>query len=100
MGHPRRDGIIALCRSESALGKGRIVVAMNQVVNDAGMICVLFPQLFEDGCRLELLRQTCVSGRGVTYTQHSERVEGLDLEIVRILIAKLMNGVFVRNHTI
>src|SRR5882724_124717 len=100
MRYPRRNGCITSCRGQSSLGKHGIVVAMDQVVNYTRMVCVLFPQLFEDGGCLELLRQTSVIGRGITHTQHSERVEGLDLEIVRTLVAQLVHRFFVSDHTI
>src|SRR6266481_10104869 len=58
--HPLRDGSITLSGGQSALGERRVIVAMDQIMNDAGMICVLFPQLFQNGGCLELLRQTRV----------------------------------------
>ena len=62
---------------------------MDQVMNDPGMISVLFPELFQDGGRLKLFRQARVVRRGVTNSQHRERVESLHFEIVRILVAQL-----------
>src|SRR5207249_11297050 len=100
MRNPWRDGIITSCCSQSALGEHRIVVTMDQVMNDAGMICVLFPQFFEDGGCLELLRQTGVIGCRVTDSQDRERVKGLHLEIVRILVAQLVHRFFVSDHTV
>ena len=100
MRYPRCDRGITLRGGQSAFGERGIVVAMDQVVNDARMVCVLFPQLFEDGGCLELLRQTRVIRRGVTDTQDCEGVEGLDLEIVRILVAQLVHRFFVRDHTV
>src|SRR6266567_2275261 len=67
--YPWRDGIITLGRGQSALGERGIIVAMDQVMNDAGMVCVLFPELFQDGGCLKLLRQTRVIRRGVTDSQ-------------------------------
>src|SRR4029077_17796766 len=98
--YPRRDGSITLSSGQAALGERRIIVAMDQIMNDAGMICVLFPQLFQDGGCLELLRQTRVVGRGVTYSEDSERVEGLGFEIVWILVAELPHCFLVGNHPV
>ena len=58
---------------------------MDQVMNDAGMIWVLFPQLFQDRSCLKLLRQGRVIGRGITDCQNRESVEGLRFEIIRVL---------------
>ena len=85
--YPWRDGTVTLGRGQPPLGERGIIVAVDQVMNDAGMVRVLFPQLFKDGGCLKLLRQTRVGGRGVTDTQDRERVEGLSFKIVRILVA-------------
>src|SRR5207248_6308588 len=86
--------------SQTALGQLRIIVAMNQVMNDTGMVCVLFPELFQDRGCLTLFRQTCVVRRGITDRQDRERVEGLHFEIVRILVAELAHRLFVGKHPI
>jgi len=91
MRYPWRDGIITLRGGQSTLSERRVVVTMNQVMNDTGMVCILFPQLFEGSGCLELLRQARVIGRGITDSEDREGVEGLDLEIVRILVAQLVH---------
>ena len=53
--HPRRDGIICLGCGQAALSELRIIVGMDQVMNDPGMVSILFPELFQDACRLKLL---------------------------------------------
>ena len=73
---------------------------MDQVVNDARMVRILFPQLLKNGSCLELFRQARVIGRGITDTQDREGVESLDLEIVRILVAQLMHRFIVSDHTV
>src|SRR5262249_18315070 len=98
--YPGRDGSVPLCRSESALGERRIIVTMDQVMNDPGMVWVFFPQLFQDRTCLKLFRQACVVRRGVTGSQDCERVEGLEFKIVRILVAELMHCFFVSNDTV
>src|SRR4029453_18400692 len=98
--YPRRDGSITLRRGQSALGKSRIIVAMNQVMNDARMVGILLPQLFKDGGCLELFREACVVRRRITDTQDRESVESLYFKIIRILVAQLMHRFFVSDHTI
>jgi len=100
MRYPWRDGIITLRGGQSTLSERRVVVTMNQVMNDTGMVCILFPQLFEGSGCLELLRQARVIGRGITDSEDREGVEGLDLEIVRILVAQLVHRFFVGDHTV
>src|SRR6266436_6801387 len=73
---------------------------MDQVMNDAGMIWVLFPQLFQDRSCLKLFRQTRVIGRGVTFSENRESVEGLRFEILRILVAELVHRFFVCDHPV
>src|SRR2546430_3705185 len=100
MRHPWRDRIISFRRGESALRELRIIVAMDQVMNDAGMIGVLFPELFQDGGCLKLFRQTSVVERGITNSEYREGMEGLHFEIVRILVAQLAHRFFVRDYRI
>src|SRR5947199_3545864 len=69
-------------------------------MNDAGMICVLFPQLFQDRSCLKLLRQGRVIGRGITDCQNRESVEGLRFEIIGVLVAELAHRFFVGDHPI
>src|SRR5437899_2107305 len=64
--YPWRERAITLGRGQSAFGERRVVVAMDEIMNNAGMVRVLLPQLFQDGRRFELLGQSCVIGRGVT----------------------------------
>src|SRR5581483_3873159 len=100
MRHPWSDGGVSLRGGQSALSERRIIIAMDQVVNDTRMIGVVFPKFFEDGGCLELFRQACVVGRRVAYRQNRESVERLGFEIVRILVAKLMHRFFVGNDTV
>ena len=100
MRHPRRNRIISSGRGQSTLGEMGIIVAMDQVMNHAGMVWVLFPQLFQDGSCLQLFRQTGVAGCRITDCQHREGVEGLGFEIVRILVPELANCFFVGHHSI
>jgi hypothetical protein len=46
--HPRRDRIICLGCGQAALSELRIIVGMDQVMNDPGMVRVLFPEFFQD----------------------------------------------------
>jgi hypothetical protein len=73
---------------------------MNQVMNDSGMIGVLFPELFQNAGCFELLRQTCVVRRRVTGRQYRESVKGLNFEIVRILVAQLAHCFFISDYSI
>src|SRR5260370_33765675 len=100
MRHPRRNRIISSGRGQSTLGEMGIIVAMDQVMNHAGMVWVLFPQLFQNGGCLQLLRQTGVTRRGVTDTQKYEGITGLGFEIVRELVAQLVHCFFVGHHSI
>src|SRR5205085_8319607 len=83
--HPWRNRSITLRGGESALGQRRIVVAVDQVMNETRMIWVLFPKLFEDGGCLEVFRQARVVKCGVAYSQDHETVECLGSEVIRIL---------------
>src|SRR5439155_3979973 len=98
--HPWRNVIVSLCRNQSALGQLMIIVGMDEVMDDSRMVRILFPQLFQHVGSLELLRQTRVVRRGVTSSQHPERVEGLHFEIVRMLVAELAHCFFIRDHPI
>src|SRR5438046_10172313 len=98
--HPWRNVIVALGRSQSALCGLRIIVGMDEVMNDSRMVRVLFPQLFQHAGSLKLLRQARIVRRGVTSSQHRERVEGLHFEIVRMLVAKLAHCFFICDHPI
>src|SRR6266516_2759100 len=98
--HPWRDGSITSGRGQSAFGERRIIVAMDQVMNDAGMVRILFPQLFKNGGCLELFRQTRVTGRSITDGQDRECVKSLRFEIVRMLVAQLAHRFFVRDPTV
>src|SRR5215469_2824377 len=98
--HPRCDGSVTLRSGESALCKLRIIVGMDQVMNDAGMIRVLFPQLFQYAGRLKLFRQAHVVRRSVASSQHRKSVKGLHFKIVGILVAQLAHRVFVRDNSI
>ena len=98
--HPWRDRSITLRSGEPALGQRRIVVAMDQVMNDTRVIWVLFPKLFEDGGCLELFRQARVVRCRVAYSQDRETVERLGFEIVRILVAELTHRVFVSHDAV
>src|SRR5438477_12235034 len=100
MRHPWRNIIMTLGRSQSALCGLRIIVGMDEVMNDSRMVRVLFPQLFQHAGSLKLLRQARVVRRGVTSSQHGERVEGLHFEIVRMLVAELAHCFFIRDHAI
>ncbi len=73
---------------------------MDQVVNHSGMVSVLFPEFFQYACSLNLLRQARVVRRGVTSSQHRERIEGLHFEIVRMLITELAHCFFIGDNPI
>src|ERR1700730_6264219 len=85
MRHPRRNRIISSGRGPSTLGEGGIIVARDQVMNHAGMVWVLFPQLFQNGGCLQLLRQTGVARRGITDSQNRKSVAGLHFKNVKKL---------------
>src|SRR5205823_3047164 len=55
MRNPRCDGTVAPGGSQPALGQCGIVVTMNQIVGDAGMVGVFRPQLFENTSSLKLI---------------------------------------------
>ncbi len=69
-------------------------------MNDAGMIGVLFPQLFQQCGGLELFGQSRVVRRRIANAEHRKGVQGLHLEIVGIFVAKLMHRIFVGHHPI
>src|SRR5436305_15048697 len=73
---------------------------MDQVMNDAGMIWILFPELFQNRRRLKLLGQTGVGRRGITDTEDRESVKGLHFEVVRIFIAEFPHRRFVRDDAV
>src|SRR5439155_1874284 len=98
--YPWRNRIISPGRSQSALSQRGVIVAMDQVMNYAGMVWVLFPQLFQNGGCLQLLRQPRVTRRGVTDTQNCKGVEGLHFKIVRKLVSQVAHGFFVGDHPI
>src|ERR1041384_4071594 len=98
--HPWRDIIIRLGCSQAAVCELRVIVSVNQVMNDSRMIRVLFPELFQDTRCFQLLRQSCVVRRGVTSRQYREGVEGLYFKVVRILVAQLAHGIFVSDYAI
>src|SRR5438045_9195115 len=83
--HPWRNFIVTLGRNQSPLGQLRIIVGMDEVMDDSRMVRILFPQLFQHAGSLKLLRQARVVRRGVTSSEHRERVEGLHFEIIRML---------------
>ena len=63
VGNPRRDRTVTAGGSQSALRVRRIIVAMDQIVGDAGMLGIFLPQLFEDAQRLRVDWTTsCRSG--------------------------------------
>src|SRR5437588_11590309 len=70
---------------------------MDQVMNDTGMVWILFPEFFQNGRCLKLLGQTGVGRRGITDTEDRESVKGLHFEVVRIFIAEFPHCRFVRN---
>ena len=98
--HPWRDGIICLGCGQAALSELRIIVGMDQVMNDPGMFRVLFPELFQYAGGLKLFRQACVVRRGVTSSQHRERIKSLHFEIVRIFVAQLLHCFLVGDYPI
>src|SRR5438874_9813159 len=55
MRNPRCDGTVAPGGSQPALRQCWIVVAVNQIVSDAGMVRVFLPQLFQESSGLKLL---------------------------------------------
>ena len=63
VGRGRRNRRIALCRTDGFVSQRRDVVAMNDVVGDAGMIRLTRVQLLEDRARLELIDVGLVAGQ-------------------------------------
>src|SRR5207248_10704391 len=98
--HSWRNFVVTLGRNQSAFGKLRIIVGMDEVMDDSRMVRILFPQLFQHAGSLKLLRQARVVRRGVTSSEHRERVEGLHFEIIRMLVAELAHCFFIRDHPI
>src|SRR5678815_1456244 len=60
VGYPWRDIIVKLGCSQAALSELRIIVGMDQVMNDSGMVRFLFPELFQYAGSLKLFRQARV----------------------------------------
>ncbi len=98
--NPRRDGTVASGGGQSALGERWIIVAMDQIVGDAGMVRVFLPQLFQESSRLQLVGQSRVSRRRITNRQYREGVKGLRFKIVGILVVKLAHRFFISDHAI
>src|SRR5438874_1026009 len=73
---------------------------MDQVMNDTGMVWILFPELFQNGRSLKLLGQTGVTRCGITDSQDRETVKGLHFEVLRIFVAKLPHRRFVGNDAV
>ena len=64
------------------------------------MIVVRRPQFFQNRSRLQLVRQSRVSRRGITNGQDREGVEDARFEIVGIPLIKFAHRFFVRDHAI
>src|SRR5947199_10793744 len=55
MRNPRCDGTIAPGGGQPALSQRWVVVAVNKIVNDAGMVRVFLPQLFKNTSGFKLI---------------------------------------------
>jgi hypothetical protein len=62
VGNPRSDGTVAPGGRQSALGECWIIVAVDQIVGDAGMLRIFLPQFFQETSRLQLIGQRRVGG--------------------------------------
>src|SRR5437016_10480500 len=98
--NPRCDGTVAPGGGQPALSQCWVVVAVNQIVNDAGMVAVFLPQLFQESSGLKLLGQSRVSRACITRGQYREGVKGLRFEIVGILLGKLAHRFFISDYSI
>ena len=65
MRDPGRDRSVGICCPQSARGERGIIVTVDKIMGDAGMVRILGPKLFEDFRRRELVRQASVVRRGV-----------------------------------
>ena len=55
MRNPRCDGTVTPGGGQPALSQCRVVVAVDQIVSDAGMVRVFLPQLFQESSGLKLI---------------------------------------------
>ena len=79
----RRDLGIARGGVEAFVGDGRIVVGVNEIVRDAGMLRLALEDVFQDRGRLELIGVGLVGGR----SRNVERKGIIDLRLVVLRIA-------------
>ena len=98
--NPRRDrGIRFGCRQAARCERG-IIVTVDEIVRGAGMIAVCRPQFFQNRGRLQLVRQSRVSRRGIPNGQDRQRVEDARFKIVGIAVVQFAHRFFVRDHAI
>ncbi len=91
--HGRRERGIAARRGQSLLGKRRRIVAVDEIVRDAGMIGRRNLCLFEDGRRFALVRIGLV-GRQRRRVER-QRVEYAGLPVIRIAQIDLLHRLLV-----
>ena len=91
----RRDACILACGGEPLVGDGRRVVAVDQVVRDAGMIGILPEFAFQDGSGLQRGRVSLVGWR--LRAGEIERVEDLRFVVGRILLRECLVRLGARN---
>ena len=91
--HGRRDLRVAPRSAEPARGQGRIVIAVDDVVRDAGMVRLLGQDLLEDRARLQLIGVRLV-GRRRRRVQR-ERIEHRGLAVVGIAPVELLHRLLV-----
>ena len=97
MRHLRRDLGVADRRRQPGLGELRRVVAVDQVVHDAGMLRLLLPLLVENVRRLALLGVGLV-GRQCRRVQR-QRVEHAGLAVLGIALVQLLHRLLVGDRT-
>ena len=63
MWHRRRDSDVPPCSRQALFCQLCIIVGMNQVMRDTGVIRIPCKQRFEDACRLLLVGERFITGR-------------------------------------
>ena len=89
-----RDARVAARGGEPLVGDGRRVVAVDEVVRDAGMVGILPEFVLEDGGRLEIRRVGLVGLR--LRPGEVERVEDLRLVVGRVALGQRLVGLGAR----
>ena len=88
---PRRD-VVVLARGHQGPGRqARVVVSMDDVMSDAGVLRILLEQRLEQRRRFELLLVGLVGRR--CGPEQRQRVEHRHLEILRVLVVQILKRI-------